>query len=116
MIKKHTISIKNALAGLKWAIRTQPNYRVHFSLSLLALLGSYYWHVSSGEFLLIIFLITIGLVIETVNTAIEETTDAIDKKWRDDIKIAKDVSAAAMLIFALGSVIIASLIFIPKIF
>lgn len=71
--------------------------------------------VSYVEFLTILLLITMGFVIETINTGIEATTDAIDKKIREDIKIAKDVSAAAMLIFAIGSFVIACIIFVPKI-
>ena len=55
-----------------------------------------------------------GLVVETINTAIESTTDAIDTKIREDIRISKDVSAAAMLIYAIGSTIIAMMIFVPK--
>ena len=70
--------------------------------------------ISYTEFLIIIFLITVGLVIETINTAIEEATDAIDTKIREDIRITKDVSAAAMLIYAIGATIIALMIFIPK--
>lgn len=116
MLKKHTISIKNALSGLIWALKTQPNYRIHIFLSLIAIIAGFYYQISYLEFLIIIFLITVGLVIETINTGIESTTDAIDTKWREDIKIAKDVSAAAMLIFALGSIVIALIIFIPKIF
>jgi diacylglycerol kinase (ATP) len=60
-------------------------------------------------------MITMGLVIETFNTGLEATTDAITKEWREEIKIAKDVSAAAMLTFAVGAVIIAGMIFIPRI-
>jgi diacylglycerol kinase len=60
-------------------------------------------------------LIFIGIMVEAINTAIELTTDAIDKEWRTDIKLAKDVSAAAMLIFSLGALIIACIIFVPKI-
>jgi len=56
-----------------------------------------------------------GLTIETINTAIEQTTDAIEQGWRDDIGIAKDVSAGAMLIFSLSASIIACVIFMPKI-
>jgi diacylglycerol kinase len=97
-----------------WAFKSQTNYRIHFFLSFLSLVGSYFLKVSYYEFLLILFLITVGLVIETINTAIEEATDAIDTKIREDIKIAKDVAAAAMLIYAIGSAIIALMIFIPK--
>ena len=56
------------------------------------------------------------MVIETINTAIESTTDAIDTKIREDLRISKDVSAAAMLIYAIGATIIALMIFIPKFF
>ncbi len=115
MLKRHTISLKHAFDGLIWSLKTQPNYRIHLFLSLLSIIGGFVLKVSYFEFLLIIFLITVGLVVETINTGLEQTTDAIDKKIREDIKIAKDVAAAAMLIYAFGAVIIALIIFIPKI-
>jgi len=114
MIKRHHLSIKNAFNGIKWALRTQPNYKVHISFSLLALFMSWFFNISQIEFLIILLLIVIGFVIETINTGIEATTDAITKQIRDEIRIAKDVSAAAMLIFACGAVLIAGYIFIPK--
>jgi len=84
-------------------------------LSLISVAAGFYLKISYFEFLLIVFLITVGLVIETINTALEEATDAIDTKIREDIKITKDVSAAAMLIYAIGSALIAAMIFVPKI-
>jgi len=39
------------------------------------------FHIRYEEFLTIGTLITVGLVIETVNTAIEETCDAIDEAF-----------------------------------
>ena len=115
MFKKHTISFKNAYNGLVWSLKTQPNYRIHLFLSLISIIFGFYLKISYFEFLLIVFLITVGLTIETINTAIEETTDAIDTKIREDIKIAKDVAAAAMLIYAIGATVIALMIFLPKI-
>lgn len=114
-IKRHTISFKHAFDGLMWSLKTQPNYKIHFFLSIISVIGGIYFKISYLEFLIILFLITMGLVIETINTGLEQTTDAIDKKIREDIKIAKDVSAAAMLIFAIGSALIAMIIFIPRI-
>ena len=115
MIRKHTISFKHAFDGLIVALSTQPNYRIHLFLSLLSIGGGVLFHIRYEEFLIIGVLITVGLVIETINTAIEETCDAIDEAIRPDIKIAKDTGAAAMLIFALGSSILAGIIFIPHI-
>ncbi len=115
MFRKHTISFKHAFEGMIWAFKSQPNYRIHLFLSFLSLVGSYILKVSYFEFLLILALITFGLVIETINTSIEEATDAIDTKIREDIKISKDVAAAAVLIYAIGATVIALMIFVPKI-
>jgi diacylglycerol kinase len=115
MIRKHTISFKHAFDGLVTAFSTQPNYRIHLSLSAISILGGLYFHISNIEFLIIGVLITVGLVIETINTAIEETCDAIDVAIRPEIKVAKDTAAAAMLIFAIGATILAGFIFIPHI-
>lgn len=115
MIRKHTISFKHAYNGLIAALLTQPNYRVHLVLSFISILAGIYFRISYFEFLLIGTLITSGLVVETINTAIEETCNAIDETIRPDIKIAKDTAAAAMLVFAIGSSVLAGCIFIPRI-
>ena len=66
------------------------------------------------EWTILVLTITVGLVIETINTALEATSDAITKEWKEEIKIAKDAAAAAMLTYALGSILVAAIIFIPK--
>lgn len=114
MLKRHVTSFRNAFNGLIWVLQTQANFKIHISLSLLAIIGGFFFHISYEEFLVVLVLICLGLVIETVNTAIEETIDALDKSPREEIRIAKDVSAAAMLIFAITSFIIACIIFLPK--
>jgi len=113
--KMHSISIKNASFGVLWAAETQPNYVIHLAFSFLALLVGYIVGITKTEFIIFIFLIFTGLAFETVNTAIEVATDAIDHSWRMDIKVAKDVAAGAMLIYAVGSAIIAAIILIPHI-
>ncbi|MDA1316881.1 MAG: diacylglycerol kinase family protein [bacterium] len=115
MIKRHADSIGHATDGLLWAFRTQPNYRVHALLTLLALAGGAFFRISYNEWLLIVVFIFTGLIIETINTSIEKMGDAVDKSYNEDIKISKDVSAAAMLIVALGALVVSSIIFIPKI-
>ncbi len=114
MVKRHVMSFKNAYDGLVWVIKTEQNYRIHISLSIIALLLGYLLHISYFEFLIVLILIFLGLAIEMVNTSIEEATDAIDTKWRQDLKIAKDVAAGAMLVFAFGALVISAIIFIPR--
>ncbi len=99
-----------------WAFRTQPNFKIHLVLSLASILGGFFFKITYLEFLVIIVFISIGLVIEMLNTAIEKTNDAIDKAWREDIKLAKDLSAGAMLIFSIMAFITACIIFLPRIY
>lgn len=114
LFRRHTISFKNAFTGLWWALRTQPNFRVHIVLSIVALFFSWFVSISSIEFIIIVFTIILGLSAEMINTALESMTDLITKEWRQEAKIAKDVSAGMMLVVAIGAVIVAGVIFIPK--
>ncbi|MEK7543809.1 MAG: diacylglycerol kinase family protein [Patescibacteria group bacterium] len=112
-LRKHHISFKTALAGLGWAIGTQPNFRVHLVLSALALIGGWVLRVTRLEMLILVFTIILGLSAEMINTAIEAMTDLITKEWRAEAKIAKDVSAGMMLVTAAGALIVAAVIFFP---
>jgi len=113
VLRKHHISFKTAIAGIGWAVRTQPNFRVHIVLSLLALFGGWFFRVTTTEMLILIFTIVLGLSSEMINTAIESMTDLITKEWKAEAKVAKDVSAGMMLVTAFGALIVALVIFLP---
>jgi diacylglycerol kinase (ATP) len=113
LIRRHTISFKNAIAGLTWAIRTQPNFRVHIILSILALSLGSILKLSYVEMTIIVFTIILGLSSEMINTSIEAMTDLITTEHRENAKIAKDVAAGMMLTTAMGAVVIAIFIFVP---
>jgi len=115
-IRGHTISFKNAFAGIVWAVRTQPNFRVHLVLSLLALVLGSILAISYIEMAIIIFTIVLGLTCEMINTSIEAMTDLITTEHRENAKIAKDVAAGMMLTTALGAVGVALFIFVPHLF
>lgn len=114
MLRRHTISFYHAFSGLFYALSTQPNFLVHITLSFLAVMFGIFFGISRIEWLIIVSTITFGLVIELVNTAVESTVDLVTDQYHLDAKIAKDVAASAMLIYAVGAVVIASIIFIPK--
>jgi diacylglycerol kinase len=115
-LRRHTISFHHAIEGVVWALKTQPNYQVHLLLSLLCVFAGLYFGIKKFEWLMIMLTIGGGLVIETINSAIEQTLDCVSLEQRDDIKIAKDASAAAMLIYACTAAIIGLSIFIPYLF
>jgi len=114
-LRRHHISFKHAFAGLFWAFRTQPNFRIHFAFSALALALGIYFRINTTEMAIIVFTIVLGISGELINTALEAMTDLITKEWREEAKIAKDVSAGMMLFIAIGSVFVAACVFIPYI-
>jgi diacylglycerol kinase (ATP) len=54
------------------------------------------------------------LALEGVNTAIEAVVDLASPQYHDLARRAKDVAAGAVLIAALGALIIAALIVLPR--
>lgn len=115
IIRRHRISFKNAFAGLFWAFSTQPNFKVHFALALLAILAGFYLKISFLEMTILVLTIVFGLAAEMVNTSIEAMTDLITLRWSKQAKIAKDVAAGMMLLTAIGTVLVAILILGPHI-
>jgi diacylglycerol kinase (ATP) len=113
ILRRHHISFKNAFSGVWWAIRTQPNFRVHFVMSALALALGLFLRITHIEMVIILFTILLGLTVEMINTSIESMTDLITTEWKASAKIAKDVSAGMMLLVAFGAVGVAAFIYIP---
>ena len=114
-IIQHTISFKHAFDGLRWAIQTQPNFRIHIFLTLLALTLAWYFRITRPELIVILFTIVLGFTAEMINTSIEAMTDLITTEYRKDAKIAKDVAAGMMLVTAVGAAVVGCVIFIPYI-
>lgn len=115
-IKRHTISFKNAASGIFWAVKTQPNFIVHFTAVVIALILALIFGLSAIEITILVVAIVLVLTAEMINTAIEATTDLLSPKFSEAAKIAKDVSAGMVLTASIGAVILAILIFAPYIF
>ena len=111
----HIHSFSYAYAGMMWAFREHKNYQIHAFLSVIAVILAEIYSISNVEWMILLLTIVLGFVVETINTAIEATLDAVDLKWREDIKIAKDVAAGAMLIYSMGALVIGAILFLPKI-
>lgn len=113
-MRRHTISFLNAFKGIYYATLTQPNLRVHFIIASLVILSSVYLQLSILNILVLILTITMVIVVEMVNTAIEFLSDSITLEHNENIKHAKDISAGAVLLSAIFAITIGIMIFIPK--
>lgn len=114
-IKKFFKSFGHALNGLKLVLLSEQNYRFHTVAACVAILLSFVLKISDLQFILIILCIVGVMVIEIVNTAIEKLCDYISPNHNEKIKFIKDVSAGAVLLISMASLVIAMIIFLPKI-
>lgn len=114
-IKKFFKSFGHALNGLKLVLLSEQNYRFHTVAACVAILLSFVLKISDLQFILIILCIVGVMVIEIVNTAIEKLCDYISPNHNEKIKFIKDVSAGAVLLVSMASLVIAMIIFLPKI-
>ena len=91
----------------------EPNFIIHLAAAISILCLSWYLRISTLELCIVIFLIVTTLAAELFNTAIEHLCDRLTKDQDKLIMKVKDLSAAAVLLIALGDVIIGFIIFWP---
>lgn len=106
-------SFKYAFEGWWHVIRTQQNAWIHALASILAILFSFWLKISGIEWALVIIAIAFVWTAEFFNTALEAIVDLTTQDHHPLAKAAKDVSAAAVLIAALMSVVIGLLVLGP---
>lgn len=107
-------SMHYAIDGLVHTLFHERNFRTHIlCLALVTLIGLFY-QLSTYEWLAITLISTMVLMAEMFNTAIENTLDWLEPNHHEVVKIVKDICAGAVLVTAIGAIIIAILIFTPK--
>ncbi|OCA91147.1 hypothetical protein A8F94_04625 [Bacillus sp. FJAT-27225] len=104
-----------ALAGIGSAIRKEKNLQIHLAISFIVVVLSFLLSISKIEWLFVLLAIGGMLSLELMNTAIEKTVDLVTKEFHPLAKQAKDIAAGAVFVYALLSVLIGLIIFLPKI-
>lgn len=115
--KSRIKSFKVASSGLKHAVLTQINFQIQLSVGIVVLILAAAVHFTRFEWLILIITIGLVLVAELLNTVIEVVVDlAVQEQLLPEAKIAKDVSAAAVLLMSLISIVIGLILFWPHFF
>lgn len=112
--KKIINSFRYATNGIILAFKEERNLKIHVLIMVLVILAGIYFRISVQEWIICIILFGLVISLELINTAIETTVDIAMPEINEKAKIAKDISAGAVLITAIISVIIGFIIFIPK--
>mgnify|MGYP001304278341 FL=1 len=101
--------------GIKLIFKNERNFRVELVITALVILAGVFFKISHFEWIAISLVISMVLISETINSAIEALCDTVSQDFKINVKYAKDVSAGAVLVSALVSVITGLIIFLPYI-
>jgi undecaprenol kinase/diacylglycerol kinase (ATP) len=115
MKRFHHDSIKYSLQGIGYMLSTQPNLRIHLYAMFLVSVLATFLKVGIFDWLVLLVVFFLVVITEMLNTAVESVVDLVTLEYRQPAKIAKDVAAGMVLTSAVFSVIIGTVIFLPKI-
>lgn len=102
-----------ALSGMAYALRTQPNMRLHLGAAMCVLTAALVLRFDAVR--LAVVVLTIGAVVgaEWFNTAVEHLVDLATQEAHSLARLAKDLAAGGVLWCGVVALVIGCLLFIP---
>ena len=113
VIWKRAKSFRYAFEGWWYVLRTQKNSWLHAIASLVVVALGLWLGLSRSDWALLIVTMTLVWMAEFMNTALEAIVDMTMPEIHPLAKVAKDVSAAAVLVGACAAVLVGILILGP---
>ncbi|NMM61941.1 phosphatase PAP2 family protein [Clostridium sp. P21] len=113
-VKKLLDSFNYAIEGIIYAVRTQRNMKIHMISALLVLTACFFYDLTKIELLAITITISMVIMAELMNTAIEFAVDATTNYYHPLVKLAKNVAAGGVLVAAINAVVVGYIIFWDK--
>jgi len=112
---KHIVkSFKYAFDGIQEAFQSERNMKIHFIMMILAIILGIILNLSSVEWAVLTVTIGMVLILEFINTSIEQIVDIVSPEKQEKAKIAKDVAAAGVLISSIVAILVGIFLFVPK--
>ena len=103
-----------AWSGIRYGFRNECNFRFHAIAAVIVCFCGSYFGITKVEWLFVLTAIGGMLALELINTAIEKAVDLVSIEENPLAKAAKDTAAGAVLVYAIYSVLIGLIIFLPK--
>lgn len=114
-LRQRLHSLRYAVAGLATLLRTQHNAWIHAAATLLVIAAALGFGLNAYEWLWLVLAMVLVWMAEAFNTALELLADAVTRERHPLIGQAKDVAAAAVLVAALGALLIGVLVLGPHV-
>ena len=107
-------SFKYAFRGILDALKSETNLKIHFIISIIVILFAIYFKFSTVEFAILFLTISLVIILEFINTTVEKLSDIIHPDKSEEVRVVKDISAGAVLLGAIASIVIGIFLFLPK--
>lgn len=104
-------SLQNAFRGVFLMMKHERNFQLEFAAFLVNLFLIFYLKLSSTDTILILMVSFGVLATEILNTAIEKICDFIHPDFDKRIGFIKDISAGAVVLMAILSVIVGVMVY-----
>lgn len=114
-VKQRLKSVKYAFIGFWILVTSEDSIKVQLGVGFIAVILGFYFDISNVEWMMQTLAIGLVLVAEAANSAIEEVADFIHPEFHEKIGKIKDIAAGIPTFAALVSLVVAGLIYIPKI-
>jgi len=108
-------SLRIAIHGLFLIIKNERNFRIQLGVAFVVGIAGLVMGFDHSEWIATGFFVTLVLISEAFNSCIEAVCDCISQEYRSTIKYAKDVSAGAVLLSSIASVIGGLIIIYPHV-
>jgi diacylglycerol kinase (ATP) len=109
-------SFRFAREGVYNFFAQEHNAWIHLAATIMVSIAALCFRVSRTEMISLVMVTGSVWVAEIFNTAIEKIMDFIAPEHHSEVKLIKDLAAAAVLIAAFIALVTGAFIFIPKIF
>ena len=108
-------SVFFAVRGIKLMLRSQHNAWVHLFATLLVAAAGLFFGLSGAEWCCIVMATVVVWTAEALNTAFEFLCDVASPDFHPVVEKSKDVAAGAVLMAAMGAILVGIIVFFPKI-
>ncbi len=112
MIKRFYRSFNNAFKGIKEAFSEQV-FRVLFVIAVVVGVSLLVFPFDPLERAVLFLVIALVLSLELINSQIERVLDILKPDYSEEVRKMKDISAGAVMVASIGSVIIGIIIILP---
>lgn len=113
-MKRFFKSFGFAFEGIVHAFKTERNFKFHIVAAIIVIISGLLTGLKLQEWCIILLVIGGMLALELLNSAVERVIDLTTSERLPLAKQAKDLAAAAVLVYAIVSAVIGLIIFIPK--